>query len=149
MGKWGIKQSLSYHVKVKNVTFSCQLCLVTLTILTSPHFPHPTAPSLSSKKKSPSQLRRQEALLKSGRSKASEEDAVNPVKPISDNENSKENHSEQEEEHVHNSSTEIIFKCNQCDLIFKNNKGLIFLPPLPEVVCPIFLELRKPWKKVM
>ena len=54
----------------------------------------------------------------------SEEDAVNPVKPISDNENSKENHSEQEEEHVHNSSTEILLKCNQCDLIFKNNKGL-------------------------
>ena len=62
--------------------------------------------------------------MKSGRAKASEEDAVNPVKPISDNKNSKENHSEQEEEHVDDSSTEILFKCNQCDLIFKNNKGL-------------------------
>ena len=55
-----------------------------------PLFPHQTGPFLSSKKKSPSQLRRQErrrqeALLKSGRAKASEEDAVNPVKPISDN----------------------------------------------------------------
>ena len=25
----------------------------------------------------------------------------------------------------------------------------IFLPPLPEVGCPIFLEIRNPWRKVM
>ena len=25
----------------------------------------------------------------------------------------------------------------------------VFLPPLPEVVCPIFLEIRNPWGKVM
>ena len=25
----------------------------------------------------------------------------------------------------------------------------VFLPPLPEVGCPIFLEIRNPWGKVM
>ena len=25
----------------------------------------------------------------------------------------------------------------------------VFLPPLPEVTCPIFLEIRNPWGKVM
>ena len=26
---------------------------------------------------------------------------------------------------------------------------MVFLPPLPEVGCPIFLEIRNPWGKVM
>ena len=26
---------------------------------------------------------------------------------------------------------------------------MVFLPPLPEVGCPIFLEIRDPWGKVM
>jgi hypothetical protein len=26
---------------------------------------------------------------------------------------------------------------------------MIFLPPLPEIGCPIFLEIRNPWGKVM
>ena len=25
----------------------------------------------------------------------------------------------------------------------------VFLPPLPEIKCPIFLEIRNPWGKVM
>ena len=27
--------------------------------------------------------------------------------------------------------------------------GRVFLPPLPEVGCPIFLEIRNPWGKVL
>ena len=27
--------------------------------------------------------------------------------------------------------------------------GRVFLPPIPEVGCPIFLEIRNPWGKVM
>ena len=26
---------------------------------------------------------------------------------------------------------------------------MVFLPPFPEVGCPIFLEIRNPWRKVM
>ena len=26
---------------------------------------------------------------------------------------------------------------------------MVFLPPLPEVGCPIFLEIRNPWRKVL
>jgi uncharacterized C2H2 Zn-finger protein len=111
-----------------------------------PHFPPPTSPSLSSKKKSPSQLRRQErrrqeALLKSGKAKSSEEGAGNP---ISDKQNPKINNSEEEDEHIDNSCTETIFKCNQCDLGFKNNKGLkIHVGKAHKVILQQILERNK------